>query len=107
MNHKIADETARRTMVSEDLDGVRFVAVIGGRRLHFEAFPSQARFRITMAHARSGKAEALGSVIRLGTDDPGLRVCAPLEVEWAARNAEAIVAEAVRVWDSITGCREH
>jgi hypothetical protein len=41
-------------------------------------------------------------VIRLDTDEPGLRVCAPLEVEWAAANAEAIVAEAVRVWASIT-----
>jgi hypothetical protein len=55
-----------------------------------------------MAHVWAGKAEALGSVIRLDTDEPGLRVCAPLEVEWAAANAEAIVAEAVRVWASIT-----
>lgn len=88
--------------LAEDLTSARFVAVIGGRRLYFEAFPSQSRFRVTLADAQAGKSEALGSVIRLDTDEPGLRVCAPLEVEWAARNAEAIVAEAVEVWDSIT-----
>ena len=103
MNRKAASEAAQRTASSEDLDGVRFVAVIDGRRLYFEAFPPQARFRITTARAQTGKPEALGSVIRLDTDDPGLRVCAPLEVEWAARNAEEIVAEAVKVWDSIAG----
>jgi hypothetical protein len=103
VNHKVAGEATRRTTSFEDLAGIRFISVIGGRCLHFEAFPSQARFRVTMVRARAGRTEALGSVIRLDTDEPGLRVCAPLEVEWAAENAEEIVAEAVKVWDSITG----
>ena len=102
MNRESASERSTPTVPSEDIDGIHFVAAIGGRRLHFEAYPAQARFRVTMAHVWAGKAEALGSVIRLDTDEPGLRVCAPLEVEWAAENAEAIVGEAVRVWASIT-----
>ncbi|MEU5155296.1 hypothetical protein [Glycomyces sp. NPDC021274] len=84
-----------------DLDGLHFAAVIGGRRLYFAALPSQARFRITMARAWEQRTEPLGSVIRLDTDEPGLRVCAPLEVEWADKHAERIVAEAVSVWKSI------
>jgi hypothetical protein len=102
VNGKAANERPTPTAPSDYVDGVHFVAAIGGRRLYFEAYPAQARFRVTMAHVWAGKAEALGSVIRLDTDEPGLRVCAPLEAEWAAENAEAIVAEAVRVWASIT-----
>jgi hypothetical protein len=79
---------------------VRALAVIGSRRLYFEAIPSQFRVRITMAAAET--TEALGSVIKFDTDEPGLRVCAPLEVEWATVNAEEIVAEAIRVWETIT-----
>jgi hypothetical protein len=101
VNGETANERSTTTAPSAEVDGIHFVAVIGGRRLYFEAYPAQARFRVTMAHVWAGKAEALGSVIRLDTDEPGLRVCAPLEVEWAAANAEAIVAEAVRVWASI------
>lgn len=86
----------------EDRESVQAVAVIGGRRLYFEAIPAQARFRITMAHVWAGSVEALGSVIRLDTDEPGLRVCAPLEVEWAARHMEEIVAVAVGVWADMT-----
>lgn len=102
MNRKAAAEPATLPASSEDIEGVRFVSVIEERRLYFEAYPFQARFRVTMAHVRAGKTESLGSVIRLDTDEPGLRVCAPLEVEWAARNADVIVAEAVQVWESIT-----
>ncbi|MCC3763937.1 hypothetical protein K3N28_12765 [Glycomyces sp. TRM65418] len=102
MNGEAASEPATPTAPSEDLDGIPAVAVIGGRRLYFEAFPLQARFRVTMAYAWAERTEALGSVIRLDTGEPGLRVCAPLEVEWAARHAEAIVSEAVRIWASIT-----
>jgi hypothetical protein len=91
----------RASSVEDDLDGLHFAAVIGGRRLYFAAFPSQARFRITMARAWELKTEPLGSVIRLDTDEPGLRVCAPMEVEWANRHAEKIIAEAVSVWRSI------
>ncbi|MBO3735614.1 hypothetical protein [Glycomyces niveus] len=89
----------------DELDGLHFTAVIGGRRLYFQAIPSQARFRITMARAWERRTEALGSVIRLGTAEPGLRVCAPMEVEWAEQHAQNIVAEAVSIWASITrGC---
>jgi hypothetical protein len=102
VNHKPVSARSAPATHTEGLDGIQFVTVIDGRRLYFEAYPAQARFRVTMAHVWAGKAEALGSVIRLDTDKPGLRVCAPLEVEWAAENAEAIVAEAVRVWASVT-----
>ncbi|WP_030144228.1 hypothetical protein [Glycomyces sp. NRRL B-16210] len=78
------------------------MAVIGGRRLYFEALPAQARLRITMAHVWAGSVEALGSVIRLDTAHPSLRVCAPLEVEWAARHMDEIVAEAIEVWAALT-----
>jgi hypothetical protein len=86
----------------DELDGLHFAAVIGGRRLYFAAIPSQSRFRITMARAWELKTEPLGSVIRLDTDEPGLRVCAPLEVEWADKHAEKIISEAVSVWRSIS-----
>jgi len=89
----------------DELDGLHFAAVIGGRRLYFAAIPSQARFRVTMARAWEMRTDALGSVIRLDTDEPGLRVCAPMEVEWANKHAEKIIAEAVSVWRSISrGC---
>lgn len=104
MSFELACEATRSDAVDE-LDGFHFAAVIGGRRLYFQAIPSQARFRITMARAWEMKTEALGSVIRLGTAEPGLRVCAPMEVEWAEQHAQHIVAEAVSIWASITrGC---
>lgn len=102
MNRKAASEPATSTSPIETPEGIHFVAAIGGRRLYFEAYLPQARFRIMMAYVWAGKAEALGSVIKLDTEEPGLRVCAPLEVEWAAKHADEIVAEAARVWDSIT-----
>ena len=55
-----------------------------------------------MAHVWADEFETLGSVIKLDSDKPGLRIRAPLEVEWGALHAAEIVAEAVRVWDSIT-----
>ncbi|MDA1361704.1 hypothetical protein O1R50_18900 [Glycomyces luteolus] len=98
-------DAAQRKVAAEERDGLHFAAVIGGRRLYFQAFPAQARFRITMARAWEQRTEALGSVIRLGTAKPCLRVCAPLEVEWAEKHAERIIAEAVSVWKSISrGC---
>jgi hypothetical protein len=102
VNRKPVSARSVPVMLPEGIDGIHFVAAIDGRRLYFEAYPAQARVRVTMAHVWAGKAEALGSVIRLDSDKPGLRVCAPLEVEWAATNAEAIVAEAVWVWAAIT-----
>lgn len=96
---------ATRQGSGDELDGLHFAAVIGGRRLYYQAIPSQARFRITMARAWEQRTEALGSVIWLGTGEPGLRVCAPREVEWATRHAEKIVAEAELIWASIArGC---
>jgi hypothetical protein len=85
----------------DELDGLHFAAVIGGRRLYFAAIPAQVRFRVTMARAWEMQTEPLGSVIRLDTDTPGLRVCAPMEVEWADKHAEKIISEAVSVWRSI------
>jgi hypothetical protein len=103
VSQELADGFDRpRSDPSEDeLDGLHFAAVIGGRRLYFAALPSQARFRITMARAWEMKTEPLGSVIRLDTNEPGLRVCAPMEVEWADKHAEKIISEAVSVWGSI------
>lgn len=104
MSFELACEAPRRG-VEDELDGLHFAAVIGGRRLYFQAIPPQARFRITMARAWERRTESLGSVIRLGTPEPGLRVCAPMEVEWAEQHAQNIVAEAVSIWASITrGC---
>ncbi|WP_205325988.1 hypothetical protein [Glycomyces sp. YM15] len=98
-------DAPRGKSAAEERDGLHFAAVIGGRRLYFQAFPTQARFRITMARAWEQRTEALGSVIRLDTAQPGLRVCAPLEVEWAEKHAEKIIDEAVSVWKSIIrGC---
>lgn len=89
----------------DELDGLHFAAVIGGRRRYFAASLPQARFRITMAHAWEQTTEPLGSVIRLDTDEPGLRICAPAEVEWSEKHAEKIIAVAVSVWKSIMrGC---
>lgn len=94
----VGDADRRKRGSKDDPNGYQFAAVIGGRRLYYEAFPSQARFRIMMARAWEQKTEALGSVIRLDTVAPGLRVCAPQDVEWADQHAEKIIAEAVSVW---------
>jgi hypothetical protein len=104
VSFELVCETGRGD-AGEELDGLHFAAVIGGRRLYFQAIPAQARFRITMARAWERRTEVLGSVIRLGTAEPGLRVCAPMEVEWAEQHSQNIVAEAVSIWASITrGC---
>ncbi|MEU6858330.1 hypothetical protein AB0B28_05570 [Glycomyces sp. NPDC046736] len=75
--------------------------VVDGRRLHFAAIVPQARLRLTLADPWE-ESEILGSVIRLDTTEPGLRVAAPLQVEWANDHAETILKEAVRVWDTVT-----
>jgi hypothetical protein len=68
--------------------------------LRFTAIPFQARIRITFS-GNGNLPEALGSVIGLDTDAPGLRVSAPLYVEWATIHSEAIIAEAVRIWAEV------
>ena len=75
--------------------------VVDGRRLHFEAMVPQARLRVTLADPWE-ESEVLGSVIRLDTEEPGLRVAAPLQVEWADLHSKHIVAEATRIWNSVT-----
>ena len=75
--------------------------LVGGRRLHFEAIVLQARLRVTLADPWE-ESEVLGSVIHLNSPQPGLRVAAPLQVEWATSHSEVIVAEAVRVWTAVT-----
>ena len=74
--------------------------LVDGRRLHFEAIVPQARLRVTLADPWE-ESEVLGSVIHLDSEQPGLRVAAPLQVEWATGHAEVIVAEAVRVWEAV------
>ncbi|THV22044.1 hypothetical protein [Glycomyces paridis] len=80
-----------------------FVAtvLVDGRRLHFAAIVPQARLRVTLADPWE-ESEVLGSVIRLDTGEPGLRVAAPLQVEWANLHADRIITEATRVWASVT-----
>lgn len=75
--------------------------LVDGRRLHFEVIVPQARLRVTLADPWEGS-EVIGSVIHLDREEPGLRVAAPLQVEWATANEEVIVAEAVRVWEAVT-----
>jgi hypothetical protein len=76
-------------------------AVVDGRRLHFEAMVLQARLRVTLADPWE-ESDVLGSVIHLDTATPGLRVAAPLQLEWARTHSEVIVSEAVSVWKSVT-----
>jgi hypothetical protein len=72
---------------------------ISERRLRFSLIPVQARARITCGE------EAIGSVIRLDTDQPALRVSAPLEADWAAIHCELLIAEAIRIWNaSVKDC---
>ena len=70
-------------------------ALVDGRRLHFEAIVLQARLRVTLADPWE-ESDVPGSVIHLDTERPGLRVAAPLHVEWATEHSDLIVAEAVR-----------
>jgi hypothetical protein len=74
---------------------------VAGRRLHYEVMVSQARLRVTIADPWE-ESEVIGSVIYLDSEEPGLRIAAPLQIEWATANSEAIVAEAVRVWEAVT-----
>lgn len=83
------------------MNGLQFIAAawVDGRLLRFEPVLRQPRLRIILTGAEP---ETLGSVIRLDSAEPGLRVSAPLHVEWAREHHEAIVAHAVRVWGEIT-----
>ncbi|THV26797.1 hypothetical protein [Glycomyces paridis] len=72
---------------------------VDGRRLRFEPVLKQPRLRVILTGAEP---VALGSVIRLDTGEPGLRVSAPLHVEWATEHLEAIVRHAADVWAEIT-----
>jgi hypothetical protein len=84
------------------VSGTHFLATawIDEHLLRFTAIPFQARVRITFSGSGT-RPEALGSVIGLDTDEPGLRVSAPLFVEWATIHSEAIIAEAVRIWAEV------
>jgi hypothetical protein len=75
--------------------------LVGGRRLHYEVMVPQARLRVTLADPWE-ESEVIGSVIYLDSDTPGLRVAAPLQIEWATAHSEVIVSEAVRVWEAVT-----
>jgi hypothetical protein len=84
------------------VNGVHYIATawIDERLLRFTAIPFQARLRITFGGI-GAQLEALGSVIGLDTVEPGLRVSAPLHVEWASLHSDAIIDEAVRIWAEI------
>jgi hypothetical protein len=80
---------------------MRFASTwVDGRRLRFEPVLQQPRLRVILTGPTS---EALGSVIGLDTSEPGIRVSAPLHVEWATAHREAIIGRAVLVWAAITG----
>jgi hypothetical protein len=79
------------------VDSLTARIVIGDRHLVYEAIFCQHRLRVTFAGTEP---EALGSVIYLDTDLPGLRISSPLNVEWAALHHEAIINEAKRLWAS-------
>jgi hypothetical protein len=80
---------------------LQFIATawVDGRLLRFEPVLQQPRLRVIITGAEP---VALGSVIGLGTDHVGLRVSAPLHVEWAGDQHEAIVSHAQRIWTEIT-----
>jgi hypothetical protein len=84
------------------VNGTHYLATawIGEHLLRFTAIPFQARVRITFSGTGT-QPEALGSVIGLDTDAHGLRVSAPLYVEWATIHSGAIIAEAVRIWAKV------
>ncbi|MCC3763584.1 hypothetical protein K3N28_10920 [Glycomyces sp. TRM65418] len=84
------------------MNGTHYLATawIGERLLRFTAIPYQARLRITFGGIGT-QPEALGSVIGLDTDAPGLRVSAPLHVEWATIHSASIIAEAVSIWNEV------
>jgi hypothetical protein len=75
-------------------------AEVGGRRLRFEAVFRQSRLRITLLRnaSESASSEALGSVVYLDSDEPGLRIRSPLHVDGAVQHCAAIIGEAERIW---------
>jgi hypothetical protein len=77
-------------------------ALVDDRRLRFDAVVYQARLRITLTGPGIGQqGDTLGSVFALDTETPGLRVSAPLHLEWATNHCEEIVSEAVRIWAAV------
>ncbi|WP_199034200.1 hypothetical protein [Glycomyces salinus] len=84
----------RRSMASASVAG----AEIDGRRVEFTPLPFQARLRVTFYEVDPA---VLGSVIDLDTDEPGLRVSAPLHLEWGNAHADQLVTEATRIWASL------
>lgn len=83
------------------MNRLQFIATawVDGRLLRFEPVLKQPRLRVIIT---GPEPEPLGSVIRLDTDQAGLRVSAPLHVEWANEHHEAIIASAHRIWADIT-----
>lgn len=77
----------------------RATAWVDSRLLRFEPVLRQPRLRVIITGAEP---ETLGSVIRLDTARPGLRVSAPLQLEWADSHREAIIDHAQRTWAEIT-----
>lgn len=84
------------------MNGTQYLATawIDDHLLRFTAIPFQPRLRITFGGIDT-QPEALGSVIWLDTGSPGLRVSAPLHVEWATLHSEAIIEEATRIWTEV------
>lgn len=80
------------------VDSLTARAVIGDRHLVYEAIFCQLRLRVTFAGTEP---EALGSVVYLDTESPGLRISTPLHVEWAALHHEAIINEAKQIWGTV------
>lgn len=83
------------------MNRLQFIATawVDGRLLRFEPVLKQPRLRVIITGRTP---EPLGSVIRLDSTEPGLRVSAPLHVEWAVEHCEVIVDRATRVWAEIT-----
>ncbi|MDN3240727.1 hypothetical protein [Glycomyces tritici] len=83
------------------MNRLQFIATawVDGRLLRFEPVLKQPRLRVIIT---GPEPEPLGSVIRLDTTEAGLRVSAPLHVEWATDHHEPIIAHAQRVWATIT-----
>ena len=77
------------------VDGLTVRAEVGGRNLVFAAIFCQHRLRVTLPGAEP---EALGSVVYLDTDRPGLRISAPCHAEWAAFHHKAIIEAAEHIW---------
>lgn len=83
------------------MNRLQFMATawVDSRLLRFEPVLKQPRLRVILTGTEP---ESLGSIIGLDTDQAGLRVSAPLHVEWANEHHETIIAHARQVWAEIT-----